>query len=226
MTTYDQEFDWDKYPGLKEEIQKLTRGSTTSLKTELETRQYRNKFVPVKVPSLAAFRALSPRDGDWIRLPNGQGGWWQFVYDASIADTYKWVFMGGPPMTEYVYTDETTTTVSTWLDLATVGPQLTNPYSGFYDAEWGVNAYNSSAATASAADIAINAATQTAGGANCEHAQANSAQAASAAFPFEDAAASPVAAGANVRILYLTTGGTQHWRQRWLIWTPRRIRAA
>lgn len=76
----------------------------------------------------------SPLDGqefvlvDSITAPSYQ---WRLRYNASSSSAYKWEFVGGSPW--IVRTDMTETTTSTTaVDLATVGPQLTLPRDGDY----------------------------------------------------------------------------------------------
>lgn len=217
---YNDEFDWEKYPGLKDEIQKLTRGSTTVLRTELETREYRNKFVPTKVDSLAKFRALSPRDGDWIRLPNGQGGWWSFVYDSSIADGYKWVFMGGPQIYLYVYDAGTLTTTGTWSDVTggLAAPSYTTPYTGYYVHIFGHLATSSTANGTTASDLVINGAQAT--GRGCQDINTIAGYYSS---PSASVGPHAIAAGSTIKLQHYTTYATATFLDRWLEARPVRI---
>jgi len=75
----------------------------------------------------------SPVDGMIWRLPAsaGSGVYWFFIYDSSQA-TNKWVFMGGPPLSGEVVTQETTTS-TTYAALATAGPSVVIPRSGDYE---------------------------------------------------------------------------------------------
>ena len=76
----------------------------------------------------------SPVDGNLWVLPfdTTAGVMWMFRYRSASASTYKWEFIGGPPAYAEVVTTQTTTTTATWLDLATVGPQITVPRAGDY----------------------------------------------------------------------------------------------
>jgi hypothetical protein len=67
---------------------------------------------------------------------------WQFVYFGATQQGqaqgtgftgYPWIFVGGAPMRSDVQANEPTSSVS-FTDLATVGPQITLPFSGDYDA--------------------------------------------------------------------------------------------
>jgi hypothetical protein len=87
----------------------------------------------------------SPVDGMIWRLPadSGNGIYWFFQYDSSQA-TYKWVFMGGPPMYAEVVTDETTAS-TTYAALATAGPSIAIPRSGDYEVQIGFEGWVASA---------------------------------------------------------------------------------
>jgi hypothetical protein len=56
---------------------------------------------------------------------------WRFRYSAGITDAYKWVFIGGAPYSDKVFTQEGSS-ASDWVDLATLGPSLTIPRAGNY----------------------------------------------------------------------------------------------
>ena len=54
---------------------------------------------------------------------------WTFRYNAA-GGTYKWEFLGGPPLTAHVATSEAVTT--SWQNLTTDGPSITTPLAGDY----------------------------------------------------------------------------------------------
>lgn len=60
---------------------------------------------------------------------------WQFRY-RSAATTYKWEFVGGPPIHKVVETSESTSS-GTYAALATAGPSYTAPLTGYYVAGYG-----------------------------------------------------------------------------------------
>jgi len=68
---------------------------------------------------------------------------WRFRYNANSTSTYKWEFIGGTTLYAGIDPSEGTTTVSTWLDLATVGPRVILPSAGEYSAWCSSNAYHS-----------------------------------------------------------------------------------
>jgi hypothetical protein len=97
----------------------------------------------------------SPVDGqeytlvDSLTLPTYQ---WRFRYMASITDASKWVFIGGAAKGATVATAESTAS-TTFVDLATVGPQITLPRAGIYEVE--VHARFTSAATGQFGTITV-----------------------------------------------------------------------
>jgi Repeat of unknown function (DUF5907) len=72
----------------------------------------------------------APASGDLWIYPF-TGGYWMFIYDSTEA-TYKWKFVGGPPMRANVAADETFVDDSTYRDCATPGPIVTLPHDGDY----------------------------------------------------------------------------------------------
>jgi hypothetical protein len=61
---------------------------------------------------------------------------WKFRYNAGSTSAYKWEFVGGAPAINTVDTQEMTTS-QTFVNLATVGPQLAIPRDGEYEISWG-----------------------------------------------------------------------------------------
>ena len=57
---------------------------------------------------------------------------WLFRYNASSASSYKWEFLGGPPMYSEVAASESTNATS-YAALTTPGPSITLPRAGDYD---------------------------------------------------------------------------------------------
>lgn len=75
----------------------------------------------------------SPANGDYWIFPadDTNGVYWMFQYD-SAETTYKWRFVGGPPISATVNTDESTTTTNSWVNLTTNGPSVTPSRAGDY----------------------------------------------------------------------------------------------
>jgi hypothetical protein len=61
---------------------------------------------------------------------------WRFRYSTAVTDAYKWVFIGGSPIYAIVATPQSTTSGGL-IDLATVGPTITLPRAGIYEARFG-----------------------------------------------------------------------------------------
>lgn len=72
---------------------------------------------------------------------------WHLRYNASSASAYKWEFVGGPPLRASVDTDQTFTAGATFVDAATVGPQVTLPLAGDYSYGFTANLYVSGQTT-------------------------------------------------------------------------------
>ncbi len=83
--------------------------------------------------TLATTPPSSPQLGDLWIYP-GSGFYWAFIYDPTEA-TYKWKFIGGPPLSVAIATDETFTDDGTFHDPATAGPTVTLPRAGDYVVE-------------------------------------------------------------------------------------------
>ena len=82
--------------------------------------------------SIGSSPPANPVDGNqWIHTPT----YWQFVYD-STETTYKWKFIGGPPMSHEINTAEANAN-GAYGDLATVGPTITLPRAGDYEVSFG-----------------------------------------------------------------------------------------
>lgn len=88
-------------------------------------------------PSLVTVLPGTPFDGQMILYQNAamatNGILWPLVYVAGAAGAYKWYAAGPTPWFNDVITSETKgATVTTYSDLATVGPQITLPLAGDY----------------------------------------------------------------------------------------------
>jgi hypothetical protein len=85
-------------------------------------------LVPQRVTSLPG----TPYDGQEIIFvaDSSNGSLWHLRYNAS-GGTYKWEFIGGTPIGDEIQTSESTSSAS-YVDLTTVGPQVTVPLAGEY----------------------------------------------------------------------------------------------
>lgn len=85
----------------------------------------------------------SPVDGemyDYI-ADSTNGIVWRFLYRSASESSYKWEFIGGPPMSAEVLTLESTASTS-YVDLATAGPTVTVPLDGDYLYQFNFRAWN------------------------------------------------------------------------------------
>lgn len=78
-----------------------------------------------------------PTDGDEIYFQNvamaTAGIMWHLRYRAAAPGLYKWEVIGTPPpLYDEVPAAQASTSGTTWVDLATVGPQITVPLAGDY----------------------------------------------------------------------------------------------
>lgn len=163
----------------------------------------------------------SPVDGMIWRLPaaSGSGIYWWFQYDSSQA-TYKWVFMGGAPMSHEILTDETTAS-TTYVDLATVGPTLTLPRAGDYKVEFGVQMNNTTAGSGGLSAIKRGAAATSDNDSVFTIIPTTASLTTTAARTIILAA---MAASDVVKMQYKTSGaGTMHALKRWMMITPIRV---
>lgn len=94
----------------------------------------------------------SPFDGQdvWYAAAASNGVYWHLRYRSASASGSKWEFLGGSPLTAEVLTSETTTS-TTYVDLATVGPSVTVPLAGDYLITVAFEATNAVAGNATAA---------------------------------------------------------------------------
>lgn len=80
----------------------------------------------------------SPVDGQpYVYTADATNGVeWTFKYNAGSGSTYKWEFVGGPPLFSEVATQETTSSGS-YAALTTAGPSVTTPRAGDYFVDQG-----------------------------------------------------------------------------------------
>ena len=100
----------------------------------------------VTVAQFAALTGIEDGDEVYLEVDAANGIEWHLVYRTAEA-TYKWRFLGGPPMSSEVATSENTTSV-TYAALATAGPSITLPRAGDYQVELGCYLVVASAAAA------------------------------------------------------------------------------
>jgi hypothetical protein len=165
----------------------------------------------------------SPSDGDEATLvdsitnPTYQ---WRFRYNAGSSSTYHWEFVGGAPVSNQVVPQETTTS-ATFVDLTTVGPQVTLPRDGDYMISWGAQAQAASNGVLARMGLKFGAATT---------------QTADAIYTYTTNAASVEAAisrtwrynaltgGTVIKAQYVSAAsGNAYFAGRWLSVTPVRV---
>lgn len=92
---------------------------------------------PVEVTDLPA----GPNDGDEIYyvVDATNGVTWHLRYNASSPSSFKWEFVGGPPLSQEILTSQTIAGGGSgnYQNLATTGPDVTVPENGDYDIEFG-----------------------------------------------------------------------------------------
>jgi hypothetical protein len=86
----------------------------------------------ITTDALSATPPGSPVDGQLWALPLTGGGVWLFRYNAGSASTYKWEFVGGPPLVSAVSTTESVAGDGGWHAGPTDGPSVQVPRAGEY----------------------------------------------------------------------------------------------
>lgn len=162
----------------------------------------------------AAF-PTNPVEGQFFSITAVAGTIWNFRFNSQSVSTYKWEFVGGPPLIHEIETEETTTSASA-ADLSTNGPTLTMPFAGEYLATMMCHGR----ATGSGAEVKAHL---YANGSDVADASSQVADSqAGAELPRADAV---TLAGASqvIKMRYSTTAGTGHFRDRTLFVTPIRV---
>lgn len=138
---------------------------------------------------------------------------WHLKYRSASASSYKWEFVGGPPLRAYVATAEGTASL-TYVALATAGPSVTVPLAGDYDVSIGSVSTNTGANTnLHGFDVGAT------GAADAESCRGNQQQT-SGSFVVRKTA---LAASTALVSKYRTTGGTGTWEKRWMEVLPVRV---
>ena len=94
----------------------------------------------VTVAQFAALTGIEDGDEVYLEVDGASGIEWHLVYRSAEA-TYKWRFLGGPPMKSEVMTYETTASTA-FAALATAGPSIALPRAGDYDVRVASNLRN------------------------------------------------------------------------------------
>lgn len=102
--------------------------------------------------TVAQFAALTGLEGTkgvvagdevYLEVDATNGILWHLVYESTEA-TYKWRYLGGPPMVAEVVTSEATSSAA-YAALATAGPSIALPRGGDFDVEVGFNGFANAA---------------------------------------------------------------------------------
>jgi hypothetical protein len=176
--------------------------------------------------SVAAFLALTGlEDGDevYVEVDATNGIAWHLRYDLTST---KWRFLGGPPLSALVATDEASAANSSvFVDITTAGPSVTVPLAGNYTLNFGMHTYN----TASAGNVGMcSPGLAGVAGTDANAAGSSGGGTASTTYVRVCRAGSQVTALAAtnvVKLQYRTPGGgsTQHFSNRELLVWPTRV---
>ena len=156
-----------------------------------------------------------PTDGQMFGYQVDANTIWQFRFDNGIADAYKWIYTGGPPLSN-TFPGSASTASTSFVDLNSGAPFVTVPRPGVYRVDFGAVQQN----TASAIDFS---------GIHYGTAPAD-----------EDACSSKIAVGDAVSLArtvfhtvtsanqiikhqYRVSAGTGSFNARWLAVTPIRL---
>lgn len=161
----------------------------------------------------------SPVNGQdcYILADATNGVVWHFKYRAASASGFKWEFVGGGSLYSEVLTLESTAS-GTFVDLTTVGPQVTVPLAGDYDVEFSVIANNTTAGAVNQIAPKFGAAAA----ASNDRAQANIA-AANQGLSASAIIRRQLAAATTVKLQYLVGSGTGSFSLRELKVRPVRV---
>jgi hypothetical protein len=181
-----------------------------------------------RVLTVAQFGALTGPEGTkgtvapdevYLEVDSTNGIQWHLGYESG-EPTYKWRFLGGPPLYAEVATAETTAS-AVYAALATAGPAVAVPRAGDFDVEHGAMHYttaNGGAGTYMSYDIGATGAVDGDAVLNAQATGVNSAVV-STARKRRKAALTAVTLTAK----YRASGGTGQWQNRYLTVTPVRL---
>lgn len=178
----------------------------------------RRYALTTQLPLAVTKLPLNPRDGDLIRYiataaATGafQDAIWNFAYNKAAG---YWYNSGSSPLVREIDTAETTVSL-TYVNLATVGPQITLPFIGDYMFTYGAVLVNSAAASLSLLSVDFGS-----GAADPDNVVVLGANNVSAS---RSRAKTIVTAGFTSAMKYRVTGGTGTFEKRFLNVLPLRI---
>jgi hypothetical protein len=166
-------------------------------------------------------------DGDVFDLiaDATKGITWRLLYRATSASTYKWEYIGGPPLSHRIDTQQGTSS-SSYTDLGTVGPQVVVPYIGEYRLQFGTRVDRVSAdGWGEAAPKLGESAVDNNGAVTAHVTTLNNFVHTSRSVPVTELGTDSTP-GRTVKVQYITSGVTVNFQRRWLEVTPIRIALA
>jgi hypothetical protein len=91
------------------------------------------------LPPLVTSLPGSPTDGQecYFLADATNGIIWHFRYRVASGSTYKWEYLGGPELDSLVANNESCAVSGSYINIATIGPQVTVPLAGDYDLSFG-----------------------------------------------------------------------------------------
>lgn len=144
---------------------------------------------------------------------------WHFKYRSGSASSLKWEFVGGGQMRSEILTAESTTS-TTYVDLATVGPSLTIPFNGDYEIVIVTQCGNATATDLSAATAKLG----TAATSDNDGTAHTSATASAQGTPSRTMVRAGLTAGAVIKMQYRSGGGgSATFQRRGLFIRPVRV---
>jgi len=169
----------------------------------------------------------APVDGMMWIFNNYPGVYWTFIYDSS-EPTYKWKFIGGPPIAVSIVTDQTFAGTGVGaVDVATVGPQVTGLRAGDWYCETKTIMYASGQTTAGSLGVVLRTSSGTWDGSGTADYEADEYVAGGwATCLIVSDIARGVSASTTIKTMYASSnvGGTVHVNSRQLkIWPIRFI---
>jgi hypothetical protein len=179
-----------------------------------------------RVLTVAQFAALTGLEGTkgvvapdevYLEVDSVNGVQWHLAYESG-EPTYKWRYLGGPPLVSTVLTSEATSS-ATYVDLATSGPTITVARGGDYDVKVAAYAQSTTANDISVVSYTVGATVSS---------DVWAARMACNAFGFGGAAdrewrQAAVAASAAVKAQYRTNNGPTTFSNRRIAVRPVRI---
>lgn len=167
----------------------------------------------------------SPTDGQVIHYAADatNGVIWQLRYRSGATGSYKWEFIGGPPLIARVDTSQSKSTTGSYGDLTTVGPTVTTPLAGDYDVDIGVF-MASSANVANIANASYTIGATAPADADAIQAAWNASASTQGSTGHRRNRATAIAASTALKLQYkLAAAGSTSFAGRWIAITPVRV---